>query len=165
MPRRAVRLVLGPQNAPTVLAAGTPSLFAALVGIAVLRVAYGIDALLEGSPTLTVTGGPVFSALYAVAWLIAATWALVGTVLTMATGRTRQEFLGLLLALGGTTTLVLALVWNAVHGAPHGLVGIWQPLALAWLSGWRLLNIAGSYRPLPGSQPLSFRLKRGRRAL
>ena len=147
MPNRTVRFLLGPQNAPTSAAAGVPSLFVALVGIAALRLGYGIDALLEGSPTLLRAGGPLFSQVYSVAWIVAATWTLVGVLITMATGRTRQEFIGTWFALGGTTTLVVALIWNALHGAPNGFVGVWQPAALGYLSAWRLLNIAGSYRP------------------
>jgi hypothetical protein len=145
MPNRAVRLVLGPQNAPTILAAGTPSVFWALMGVAVLRMAYGLDALLEGSPTMLLAGGVGFSRLYSSLFLAAAVWAFVGTLLTITTGRARQE---------GTLTLVAALVWNAVHGLGP-FTGVWQTLALAWVAGWRLLNIGGSYVPTkPGPQPL-----------
>lgn len=154
MPNPTVRALLGAQNAPTILAIGKPSLFSALIGVAACRVAYGVDALVEGSPTLSTTGGHWFSVVYSIAWLLAALWAFVGTLLTVALGRTRHEFVGLLLTLGGTATLVGALLWNATHGTAHGAVGVWQPVALGWLAAWRMLQIASTARPLPGPQPL-----------
>lgn len=154
MPNATVRALLGPQNAPTILAVGRPSLFTLLIGAAACRVAYGIDSLVEGSPTLTIAGGPTFSLVYSIAWLVAAVWAFAGTLLTVGIGRSRTELVGLVLTLGGTATLAAAIVWNACHGAEHGTVGIWQPIALGWLAGWRMLQIASTARPLPGPQPL-----------
>lgn len=160
MPNRLARTVLGPQNAPTILLTGSPSIFWPLMLQAVLRVMYAVEAIAHGSPQALAAGGAAYSLAYSLGFAFASVWAMVGTVISLGTGRTRQEFVGNVLVLGGYATLVGLVLWNTWHSLPQqGLVPVWPTVALAVLPAWRLLNMAAAYRPMPGKQPLRWKRK------